>query len=170
MIEKKNVTGTEAFDYLRKQLDMGISLSRCINKLSIENGEVYSFVPSGTSDENLYNFEFGGIYPFEKEELRSTQLIPIRKDAMPIVLNEIRKHIVANDENCCIFENPNASPYFPWVKISGIEYVHLRNEEMFYFFDRKDSDMPKLERAFITSEVYIFLCALSSLNKGDHSG
>jgi hypothetical protein len=169
MTEEINVTGIEAFSYLRKQLDIGISLSNCINSLSIEDGEVYSFVPAGTSREKIYNFNLGGIYPFQKEELSSSQLNPIRNDSRQIAICKIRKHIEADDKNCCIFENPNASPYFPWVKTLGIEYVHLRNEEMFFFFDKNNDVIEHVENAFIISEAYIFLCALSSLNENDHS-
>jgi hypothetical protein len=169
MIDKKDVTGLAAFKYLRKQLDMGISLSQSVNKLPIEDGEVYSFVPVGTSDEALYNFEFGGIYPFDKDELKSTQLSLVRNDARPVVLNEIQSYIIENEENCCIFEEPNASPDFPWVKASRMEFIHLNNEEMFFFFDKKNSAIEKVKEAFNTSEAYIFLCALSTLNISEHA-
>jgi hypothetical protein len=169
MVEKKVVTGTEAFSYIRKQLDMGISLSHFVNSLPIEGGQVFSFVPEETSSEKLYDFISGGIHPFENEELKSTELDFLHNEAKRLVLEEIIKHIDENDQNCCIFENPNASPYFPWVKSSGIEYVHIGNEEMFFFFDKKGSDFEKVENAFTTSDVYIFLCALSSLDQTVHS-
>jgi hypothetical protein len=169
MIEKRNVTTITAFNYLRKQLDMGISLSQCISKLPLENGSVYSFVPEDVSDEVLYNFEFGGVYPFDIEKAKATRLSLVQNDARTIVLSEIQNYLDESEVNCCIFEEPNASPDFPWVKTSGMEYVHLNNQEMFFFFDKENNDKEKVRDAFTTSEVYIFLCVLSELNKEEIS-
>jgi hypothetical protein len=168
MINKKEVTGDKAYSYLRKQLNMGISLSEFVNKLPIENGKVYSFVPDGVSPESLYTFELGGIYPLNEEE-KATGLSLVPNDARPVVMAEIQDFVTENELNCCLFEEPNASPDFPWVKSSGMEYVHLNNQEMFFFFDQSNCDNGKLKDAFITSEVYIFLCVLSKLEKNLHS-
>ena len=169
MIQKKNVTSPKAYDYLRKQLDMGISLSQCISKLPLERGEVYSFVPEDTSDEILYNFDFGGVYAIDKAKARTSQISPVKNDARPIVLSEIQNYINEGEMNCCIFEEPNASPDFHWVKTSGMEYIHLNNQEMFFFFDKGNNDNEKVQDAFTTSEVYIFLCVLSELKKEEHA-
>jgi hypothetical protein len=169
MIQKKNVTSSKAYNYLRKQLDMGISLSQCISKLPLEKGEVYSFVPEDTSDEILYNFDFGGVYAIDKEKAISSQISPVKNDARPLVLSEIQNYLNEGEMNCCIFEEPNASPDFPWVKTSGMEYIHLNNQEMFFFFDKENNDNEKVQDAFTTSEVYIFLCVLSELKKEEHA-
>ncbi len=164
MIVKKIVTGLKSFNYIRSQLNIGIYLSNCISKLPIENGDVFSFVPEETSEENLFNFGSGGIYPFDKDQLKTTNLIPIRNDSKSIVLNEILEFIKTDESNCCLFADPSASPNFPWVKSSGIEYVFLKHEEMYYYFDNRKYDLKEINEAFTISDTYIFLCALSSLN------
>jgi hypothetical protein len=166
MIEKKEVTGTRSFEYIRKQLSRGKTLSSFINTLlPIEKANVYSFVPSETSIENLFQFDSGRLYPFNRESLKSANpIIPIRNDSRPLIIEEIQKHINNNSNNCCLFEEPVGVPSDPWVITSGMEYIHLNNIEMFYFFDNNNNDVKKIEKAFIASEDYIFLCALSSLD------
>ena len=169
MIDKIDVTGDRSFKYLREQLNMGISLSQIMNNLPIENGKVYAFVPQGINEESLYNFSYGGIYPFDKEELKTTNVIRVRNDAKKIILDIIEKHIILNEENCCLFEYPNAAPHDPWVATSGMNFIHLNNEQMFFFFDKRSCEIEKLQEAFSTSHTYIFLCVLSTLNINEHS-
>lgn len=171
MIEKKEVTGISSFKYIREQLSRGKTLSSCINKLiSIEQGLVYSYVPGETSEEHLFNFESGGLYHFNEELLKNKKpVIPIRNDSKPLVIREIKKHIENDANNCCIFEEPNAIPSDPWVAKSGIQYIRLDDNEMYYFFDFRNNVTKKLEEAYNVSDGYVFLCALSSLDSGGHN-
>lgn len=171
MIEKREVTGVEALEYLQNQLSLGgKTLSNYINQHPLQYGQVYSFVPKGTSQGSLYNFKSGGIYFSNKESLSNGPiLIPIRNDAKDILINIINEFIQNTDDNCCIFEEPNAKPSDPWISNSGIEYIFY-GEEIFYFFDKSNNNKEGIENAIKRSDGYYFLCALGSLNFANHAG
>jgi hypothetical protein len=169
MVVKKNVTGQESFQYIRNQLDMGKTLSGCINALPIEKGNVFSFVPDGASKEQLFDFGRGGIYPLEKE-LRNEKLItPIRNDSKSLIVKEIQSHLNVNQNNCCLFEDTLSIPTDNWVITSQIEYIQLNVSEMLYFFDNNSNNEKKINESFSASEGYVFLCALSSLEPAERN-
>ncbi len=169
MVEKRDVSEIDSFKYLRSQLNIGgKALSNYINMLPIESGKVFSFVPKGTSEKSLYEFEKGGLYFFDKELLKQVPpLVPIQNEARPLLISTVYNYLNSGMENCCIFEEPIALPSDPWVKNSMIKYVHINNE-MFYFFDNKNKDIKEIDRAFKASEAHYFLCALSSFNTFEH--
>jgi hypothetical protein len=160
MIEKRDVTGLSAFNYIRRQLDLGKSLSKILNAISIEKGKVFSFVPEDTSEAKLYNFDSGGIYTFDGENLKTTKMVPVRNDSKSLVIDEISAHINANKMNCCIFEDPIKLPIDP---LYDIEFLNFNNEEVYYFFDTENNQYQDIKKALTLSEDYVFLCALSSL-------
>jgi hypothetical protein len=164
MIEKINVTGFSSFGYIRKQLGLGISLSKILNSIPIEKGKVFSFVPENTLEVKLNNFEQGGLYPFDKADLSTTNLIPIRNDSKSHLIDEIVNYISENEMHFCIFEDSIKLP----VEISSdIEFLNLDNEEVYYLFNVKNTKRKKIEEAFTLSEDYIFLCMLGSVNTFD---
>jgi hypothetical protein len=167
-IEKKNVTGSDALKYIRDQLDIGGSLANYINTLPIEIGEVYSFVPKDTTNENLYNFSSGGIYPFDKRLLKSKNILPVRNNAKFSMVDEIQNYLKISDTNCCLFEDTVNIPSDSWIKASGIEYIYIKDKEMFYYFDKLNNSAEKINEALTKSENYSFTCGLSSLSKNDH--
>jgi len=160
MIEKMDVTGLSSFNYIRRQLDLGKSLSKTLNTIPIEKGKVFSFVPEDTSEVKLYNFGSGGIYPFDRENLKTTKIIPVRNDSRSLVIDEISAHINADKMNCCIFEDPIKLPTDPF---SDIEFLNFNNEEVYYFFDIENNRYQGIKKALTLSEDYVFLCVLSSL-------
>ena len=164
MIRKKNVNGLLAFDYLKQELAKGRSLSAKLNNLSLDNGSIQALVPEETSDKKLYQFEEGSLYFFDKELKWNKSAIPIQNDAKPLVVDEIRNHLNLSERNCCLFEEPIRVPSDFSVTNSGIEYIHLNNNEMFYFFNQQNNNGAKIKKALLTSEAHIFLCALSSLD------
>ena|SRR5215203_3863284 len=87
----------------------------------------------------------------------SLALVPVQNDARPVVINDILKYLQENKEHCCLFEQANGTPSDPWVKRSGIKYVHLDNE-MYYFFG-SDAQTETVEEALKTSEgILLSLC------------
>lgn len=169
MLEKKDVTGMDSFNYIRGRIKGAGALFDCVFQFPIESGRVSAFVPEGTSDKKLYSFESGGLYHFDTELLKGKYpVVEIQNDSKEIVLSEIQQHIGANEENCCLFEDPVRSPASPRIIRSGIEYVHLNNEKIFYFFDKSNSDSKKIDIAYSTSEEYVFLCVLSTVELDKH--
>lgn len=168
MIEKRDITGLSAFNYIRKQLDIGRTLSNYINTFPIESGRVYALVPSGTSDEKLYKFDRGGIHPFDKDVFNNKRIMPLRNDSISLMLNEIQNYLSNNETNCCLFEDPVARPSDRWVERSDIDYVSLDNIEMFYFFNGKNNVIDNIKTAILRSDNYIFFCALSKLKINIH--
>jgi len=169
MIGKKNITSKDSYKYLRSQLKIGgKTLSNLINILPLENGKIFAFVPEGIPEKSLYEFDKGGLYFFDKELLKNTPaLVPVQNDARSVLIRNLHEYLDLKKENCCIFEEPIALPSDPFIKNSEIEYVHI-NDEMFYFFDKKNNDAKKIEKSFTGSEAHYFLCALSTLNFEEH--
>jgi hypothetical protein len=169
MIAKKDVTGPKAFTYLKEQLYLGgKTLSNSIERITIEAGKVYAFVPENTPNEVLYDFNEGVIYPFDRELLRNKPaLIPVQNESRPFVMNFVLEYLSEGNDNCCIFEDPVGSPEFPYLINPRKEYVYIK-DEMFYFFDKLNNDEAKFKSAFKDSEAYYFLCALSKVEINDH--
>jgi hypothetical protein len=157
------IISDKAILYVEEQLSLGgKTLSNYLRYIYLQNGRIYSFVPQETTEEHLYNFDSGGIYPFDKKALdTNSSLVPIRNDAKSVIVDFIYEYLQEKD-NCCIFEEANGSPSDPWVKESGIEYVSIRNE-MYYYFDRENNSKEKIEKALTTSDGYYFLCVLGKL-------
>jgi hypothetical protein len=170
MIQKRIISGTNSFNYLRNQLRMGSkTLSVSLDKLPLENGKLYSFVPKNVSEKALYDFENGGLYDLDENSqilTNSSLLVPIPNGARPVVKNSIIEYLKSSNENCCMMEEPSGQPSDPWVKKSNIEYVNIR-DEMYYYFDSTNYNQDNLTEAFLTAEGYYFLCVLSALNKDD---
>jgi hypothetical protein len=163
MIKKIDVTSAKAFDYLQEQLDLsGKTLANQLMAKSLTEGKVFAYVPENTRSELLYRFETGGIYPFDRSLLQnSPALVPIQNDARPVVIDHIVQYLQQSKEHCCLFEDATGAPSDPWVKRSGIKYVHI-DDEMYYFFG-SHVQMATVEEALKTSEGYYFLCVLGSL-------
>jgi len=170
MITKIEITTKDSINYVREQLFLGgKTLSNFLLSIPLEKGKIFAIVPDNTDSQILFQFETGGVYTYDQDLFkRKPVLIPIRNDSRPFVIDLIENYIKINESHCCIFEEPVGQPNFPYVIQSGIEYVHIENE-MYYFFDEKNSDREKLEDAFTTSEGYYFLCGLSSLPIEEHS-
>jgi len=165
MIEQRNITGSSALDYVRQELSRGGVLSDYINKLPLDNGSIYAFVPEGTSENKLYDFEYGALYPFDEGLIDERPLsMPIPNDSRPLLVERIQQHLNLSETNCCLFEDPIRSPSDPIVSISAIDYVHLNNSSMFYFFNHSKNDASVIGKALSISEDYVFLCALSSMD------
>jgi hypothetical protein len=165
MIEKKNITRPAALNYVKIELSKGGVLSTCISSLPLLNGSIFALVPAETSDKNLYDFENGVLYPIDEKLLDAKQpAIPIQNEARPLLVEIIQQYLNANETNCCLFEDPIRLRTDPIATDSAIDYVHLIGGEMFYFFNSSSNDSSKISKALVTSEAYIFLCALSSLD------
>jgi hypothetical protein len=169
MIEILNVTGDAVFAYLRATLSRGRSLSKSIKDLPIEEGRVFSFVPSGTTRDSLYAFENGGLYltnSIEKVRVESSVLgsvVPVSNDARPSVIEQILMRINGGKDNFCLFEEPVMWPSDPNLAKLGLDYVYIGDEQLFYFFDTAHATAERIGEAIKVSDDYIFLCALSSL-------
>lgn len=162
MIQKIDVTGIAAFEYLSNQLELGgKSLSRLISLLQLKEGKIYSFAPKHTSKKSLFEFNKGGIYSLTKKNIFENGLIAIRNDSKKIILNLLYEYINKNNDNLCIFEEPNAIPSDKWISNSKMEYAFLGNE--IYYLFQKSNNKVDLEKAFKTSEGYYFLCVLSTV-------
>src|SRR5258708_20763976 len=135
MIEQRDIKKLQSFAYLREQLEIGKTLSSSISKLPLEKGRVFAFVPEGTSEDLLFSFERGGIYSYEEERKRKQSVVQVKSESRPLVIKEILMHLASSVNNCCLFEEALAIPSDPWVTTSGVKYVHLQDNEMFYFFD-----------------------------------
>lgn len=64
-------------------------------------GKVYSFVPSDTLKENLYAFDLGGIYFFDRNLLKTKNVIPVKNDSRSLILDEIQINFNIEKINCC---------------------------------------------------------------------
>jgi len=168
MLIKREVTSKQAFKYLKEQLVSDKTLSSFLSQQDIESGKVYTFVPESTSEEQLYNFEVGGLYPSEKKFVNGTWLSKVINEAKPLVEKIIEDYLSANHGNYCVFEECNGTPNSPWVINSKIEYVYI-GDEMYYFFNRENNINEKLKQAFLHSGGWYFLCVLSSLRPYDYN-
>jgi hypothetical protein len=165
MIEKKNITGTAALNYVKQELSRGGALSACINELLLANGAIYAFVPGGTSESKLYDFENGGLYLLDEEFLdERPSSTPILNDARPLLVEIIQQHLTSMGVNCCLFEDQLLSPTDPIVATFSLDYVHLSDGQMFYFFNSHRNNTSTIRKALATSEAHVFLCVLSSLD------
>jgi hypothetical protein len=166
MVKRIEVTSSEAFTYLRGQLELsGKTLANLLLNQLLKAGKVYAYVPDGTSSELLFMFNSGGLYPFEKELFRRPPiLIPVKNNARPVVMNLVQQHVRSSKDNCCLFEEPVWEPSDSWLKQSNTEYIYL-GKEMYYFFGGNELDLD-FQKAFGTSEGYYFLCVLSTLDSG----
>jgi hypothetical protein len=163
MIVKRNVTGTESAAYIRSQLQMsGKALSNLLIKLDIERGYVYSIVPGEAPESKLYTFNSGGLYPVDLPAKPGPALVPIQNDSRTTLIEAMTLYLQRAERTCCIFEEPVGSPSDQWVKNTGIDYVRI-GDQMFYFFDK--ANFQALEKAFLRSEGYYFLCVLSSITE-----
>ena len=165
MIQQKNVTGTVALNYVKQELSRGGVLSDCINELPLDAGDIYAFVPSGVSENNLYDFENGVLYPCDESLLSERPLsIPIRNDARPFLVEIIQQYLTSKKVNCCLFEDQLRSPTDPITIASALNYVHLSGDQIFYFFNYNKNNTSTIGKALVTSEAHVFLCVLSSLD------
>ncbi|MDO6433259.1 hypothetical protein Q4E93_21795 [Flavitalea sp. BT771] len=165
MIEKIDVTGDGSNAYIRKQLLRGRSLSDGLKNLPIEKGTVYAFVPSEIELDKLYRFENGGIYSSDEElRNRTARFSAIRNDALTPISVEIERLITTETKHCCLFEDPVLWPKDEELKNNGIEFVCLGDKQVFYFFNRNNTDLEKIKQAILVSDSYVFTCALSSLD------
>ena len=162
-IERKNVTGDIAFNYIRMRLNQGKTLSCFINELPIETGQVHSFVPDFVDESKLFSFEGGGIYPSIIESRDGVFLSEVRKDSRPVVLSGIHQFLKNEKDNYCLLEDPVSLPSdFLLTSNMAINGTRFFNDEVYYLFNGAQFSMDELTRAFIRCENYIFLCALSS--------
>jgi len=165
MIETKNVTGSAALNYVRQELSRGRVLSDRINQLPLDDGTIYAFVPTGTSADKLYDFEYGALYPFDERMIEERpSSMPIPNDSRPLLIERIQQHLNFSEVNCCLFEDPVRSPTDPIVSVSAIDYVYLGDGSMFYFFNYPKNNASTISKALSISEDYVFLCALSSID------
>lgn len=168
MIQKVNVTSPGAFNYLRSQLSLGSTfLSKNILEFPLEQGKVFAFVPEETSNEALFQFESGGLYAANRTLLIDSTLVPVRNEGDPFIVNVIREFLKMDACNCCIFEEPNAKPSDPFIKNSGHEYIHIK-DEIFYFINNENNGVEDIESILTRSEAYYLLGVLSSLEYTFH--
>ena len=170
MIQKIEVTSDKAYKYIKGQLEKGgKSLSNLLSGLPLENGKVFSFVPEQASENSISNFSSGGLYPLDKEVILKSEneLVPIQNDARPYVLSIIKSYLIADAENCCLFEDPYAIIKDAMNGYLELEYISC-NGEIYYFFGNNKLDTESLEASFKTSEGYYFTCILSSLEIRKH--
>jgi hypothetical protein len=165
MIQQINVTGVAALNYVKQELSRGGVLSDCINELPLGNGVIYAFVPAGTSENKLYDFENGGLYLLDEEFLdERPSSTPILNDARPLLVEMIQQYLTQKEINCCLFEDQLGSPEDPITSASVPDYVHLGGRKIFYFYNLHKNGTSIIRKAFVTSEAHVFLCALSSLD------
>jgi hypothetical protein len=169
MIEKKEVTSETAFLYLKAQLSLsGKSLSNEIEKISLEEGKVFSIVPTGISTEHLYNFNEGGLYKIDKRFNKSPILIPIQNDSRYWLIESVKKYINQNEENFCIFENPVALPTDQYILKSKMEFTAM-DKEVYYFINKESKNFKLVKEIFAVSEGYYFLCVFSIIKSSKFS-
>lgn len=82
MLKKVEITRTSSFEYLRSQLTSEKILSKSLGEIDIESGKVFAFVPENISEEQLYNFRQGGLYPSEKELINRAWLNEVNNSAI----------------------------------------------------------------------------------------
>ena len=75
MIQKEKLQGLRPlppanwYYYIARNLKANNGpINKYYNLLLLERGKVYSFVPEGTSQKSIYEFENGGLYFFDKEK------------------------------------------------------------------------------------------------------
>jgi hypothetical protein len=162
---QKNVTGTAALNYVKQELSRGGFLSDCISELPLNNGVLYAFVPEEVSENKLYNFENGGLYPVNENDLtEGPYSMPIINDARPFLVEIIQQHLTSGEVNCCLFEDQLRAPMDPVMIASPLDYVHFEGRKIFYFFNHYKNETSIISKALVTSEAHVFLCVLSSLD------
>jgi hypothetical protein len=163
MIQTKDVTSPESFEYIINQLSLGAkTLSINVSQLPIRNGRVFSFAPQALSDDLLYKFESGDL----NEKIITTSnshLVPVENDSRIVLTNIICEYLNADADNYCVIEEPIAMPSDAWVLKSGINYVYI-GDEMYYFLDISNCDKNTVEKLIKIGEAYYFLCVLGKLN------
>lgn len=170
MIQKKEVTNEAAFLYLKDQLDLsGKILSNELQKISYKEGKVFAIVPKNISDEHLYNFSSGGLYDVDKRLFKKSPiLIPVQNNSRPILIKHVFKYLYEDNENCCVFEDPFSLPTDPYIMNSKVEFIPIDNE-VYYFINKKSTNIKLVKEIFAISEGYYFLCVFSSLKLNSES-
>lgn len=165
MIVKKEVTSETAFLYLKDQLNLsGKSLSNELEKISLKEGKVFALVPAGISNENLYNFNEGGLYKIDKRLFnKSPILIPVQNDSRYWLIKHVIQYLNENEENSVIFENPVGSPNDPYILNSKVVFFSIENE-VYYFLNKESPNIKLVKEVFSRSEAYYFLCIFSTIN------
>jgi hypothetical protein len=174
MIDLVNVTGEVVFAFVRATLSKGRYLSKSIKDLPIEEGRVFSFVPSGTARDSLYAFESGGLYLPNSKKVRvnlpvPASVVPVCNDARPPVIEQILMRLNGGKDNFCLFEEPVMWPSDRNLATLGLDYVYIGDEQPFYFFDTAHATAEGIGEAIKVSDDYIFLCALSSITSSIRS-
>ena len=168
MIKKVNVTGVEAFKYLRSQLILGSTfLANDMQELPIEKGKVFAFVPEGISNETLFQFEKGNVYKTEKISTANATVVSFQNELVPFIVGIIHDFLKTDERNCCLFEEPNAKPSDPFVINSEYKYVSIK-DDIFYFINKENNHVAEIETILKRSEAYYLLGVLTSLNYNNH--
>lgn len=126
-------------------------------------------VPLDASGESISNFQFGGIYPFDKSALLHTNVLPILNESRPVVVENILKHLESGPDKRVIFADFVASPDDKSIKTSGLEYNWFNGGEVYYLVACGDPDKAKIEMTLRASESHAFLCVLSNLQADEYS-
>lgn len=166
------LTRPEAYAYVKDQLDSsGHILSRFLKEKHIEQGTIEALVPDSTPEERLYKFREGGIYPdpdLQAKKESGQNVFPIINNAKALIPGFIRDYLQQSPENCCIIEEPQASPSDPWVVNDKVGYVRL-NQEMYYFFNLANFNEEIFARRFSNGVSWYLMCALSRLPQEEHA-
>lgn len=168
MVKKINVTGDEAFKYLRSQLSFGSKfLSKKMLEIPLEEGEVFAFVPENISYEVLFNFERGGLYKTNKDLMETSSVLPVQNESKLSVINIIHEFIEMDNCNCCVFEEPNAKPSDPFIINSNFKFNTIK-DEIFYFINKENNDLKEIEFILDQSESYYLTGVLTSIDYSNH--
>ena len=134
---ERYVLGEAGIAYIRERLSAGKTLSSLLlQRLDLEKGHAWSWLPVGITDEQAMRFDDGGVTLLEMGERpqRFGRWEPVYNQSKPLLVSRIEAFLKQNERAYCLFEDPEASKSDP-----GIQ-VH-----------------PEMPLAFVHDEVYVLL-------------
>jgi hypothetical protein len=168
---KEFVLGPEALDYLMKnRIIYGHTLSHLLLELlDLREGVITTFLPSDIRQEQLYDFEAGGVLPIPHESTwryitessgKKSILTPIPRDDS-FVLSLIREFLLSNQDHVCIIEEPLAKPSDPCMSRRTTPYMTFGNE-VYHFLSGKVRDAEITEVVKWSYTIVSFLAILTT--------
>jgi hypothetical protein len=155
-MEKEFELGHEAIDYIRDRLSQGVSLSRLLLALPLEQGRVTTWLVEPITPEELTQFE---------DALDET----VNKRAY---MEELISTYLGNTQGAypryAIFENAAAHPTDPWVETRKVQFfTNSEQTDVYPFITSKNNQIANIRNAINNAvTAYLFTGILTEMENG----
>lgn len=153
----------KAVEYVEEQLLLGNTLARYILKeQDLKNGNVITFLPSGTNQNELMNFKEGILKEPSERILLKNSSVMVPKPNMDNELTQIIEDYLKNKKNSiCIFEDALLRPKDPVVSKIDTDILII-NEEIYHFVSGNNINREKIKKTVRRASSWLFIAILVS--------